>query len=527
MEKVLDRVIHRQTQTSDYWSAFTVTADDAEFLYSLLLETGKPQRIDVLVLALIRYRVEQENAALRRQLTSNNFYQPKKDYEVGQELVFPALGFITGRVVEKRKGNNPDLGEFDVIAVQMKDGSCREFAASYHRAHRLNEEDVAAALDATPLKSPEALFETYGEHVRAVLNEALEKNNEFIRIGDEWFLRAMMAEVNIGHLNLAEAVLDMANGGPLTTDVILRDLGLPLDVSHNVQEASLNTALAADPRFDEVSLNDTPAWFLRRLEPAEVREMPAPLRVTRFPGRVTIGDDLVALARELDDEQEFDEDAPVESLRSATLILTFPHRRAGTLGWSRAAASVLPRALKPRIPMRFKDRVTHKEMTVWLVREGRYLWGLAEWFKAHDLPAGAYIELTRSDAENMVWIDYRRRRPKREWVRVATVRDERLHLETAQRAVACEVDELMSVFVDDPRTLDVLRVGRPRDVMQAVREAFPEIAKLSPQGNVHARTLYSVVNVITRSTPTDVFAALTASGLYAPVGDNYWHLGER
>ena len=51
--------------------------------------------------------------------------------------------------------------------------------------------------------------------------------------------------------------------------------------------------------------------------------------------------------------------------------------------------------------------------------------------------------------------------------------------------------------------------------------------KLSPQGNVHARTLYSVANLATRSAPQDVFAALVASGTYMPVGDNYWHLGER
>jgi len=81
--------------------------------------------------------------------------------------------------------------------------------------------------------------------------------------------------------------------------------------------------------------------------------------------------------------------------------------------------------------------------------------------------------------------------------------------------------------VDDPRAFDALRSDRPRDVMQAVREAFPEIAKLSPQGNVHARTLYAVVNLIARCAPTDVFAALTASGSYVPVGDHYWHLGER
>lgn len=527
MEKVLDRVIHRPTQTSDYWSALTITADDTEFLYGFILEAGKPQRVADLALALIRHRVDQENAALRHQWAENNIYQPKKRYAIGEKLVFPALKFASGQVMDVRPGNNPDLGEFEVIAVQFDDGRRLEFAANYNRPHRLNDEDATALFDAAPLKSPEDLYEAHGQRVVAVLEAALESNNEFIRIGDEWFLRAMMAEVNIGHLNLAEAVLDMANGGPLTTDVILRDLGLPPDVGVNVQEASLNSALAMDSRFDEVSLNDAPAWFLRRLEPVEVREMPEPLRAERLPGRNTISPELAALARELDDELEFDEATPVSPARSATLILTYPHRRAGTLGWSRAAASVLPQSRKPRIPMRFKDRLTQKEMTVWLVREGRYIWGLSDWFKSNDLPAGAYIELARSDAENIVWIDYRRRRPKREWVRVASVRDGRLHLETAQRAVACEVDELMSVFVDDPRVLDVLRSERRRDVMQAVREAFPEIAKLSPQGNVHARTLYAVVNAITRSAPTDVFAALTAVGTYVPVGDNYWHLGER
>jgi hypothetical protein len=335
-----------------------------------------------------------------------------------------------------------------------------------------------------------------------------------------------MAEVNVGHLNLAEAVLDMVNGGPLTTDVILRDLGVSLDVTGNVQEASLNNALSSDSRFDEVSLNELPAWFLRRLEPGEVRQRPAQLLPSRFQGNVTLNEDLLALARDLDDELEFDDEF-VEATDHATIVLNFSHRRAGTLGWSRRVAGVLPQSPKPRIPMRFKDRVTNKELTVWLVHDGRYVWGLADWYRSNDLPSGAYIELIRGNAENVVWIDYRRRKPKREWVRVAANRDGRLHLETAQRAVACEVDELMSVYVDDPRILDNVRGDKPRDVAQVVREVFPEIAKLSPQGNVHARTLYSVANLATRSAPHDVFAALIASGAYVPVGDNYWHLGER
>lgn len=516
-------MIQRQTQSSDYWSSFELTQDDAEFLYGQVLEAGSPKRLADLTQAVMRHRIEQENATLRRQFTSDKFYQPKKNYEVGEEVIFPALKFATGRVAGLRKGSNPDLGDFDVIAVEMSGGFKREFAANFNRYHILNEQDPTTQMDEGRIATPEELYEQHGAHVAEAVSAALEQNKEFIRVGEEWFLRAMMAEVNVGHLNLAEAVLDMANGGPLTTDVILRDLGLPPDVAGNVQEASLNAALANDERFDEVSLDETPAWFLRRLEPTEVRETPAPLKPVRFQGHVTLGEELEALARDLDDELDFG-DAPMEPADQASFVLIWPHKRAGTLGWSRKVASVLPEFSKPRVPIRLKDRANGKEATVWLVREGRYLWGLADWFRSPDIQPGSQVELTRG--EGMWTVDFHRHRPRREWVRVASVRDGRLHLETAQRAVTGDVDDLQSVFVDDSRAFDVLR-DRPRDVAQAVREAFPEIAKLSPQGNVHARTLYAVVNVIVRVAPRDVFSALVASGAYVPVGDNYWHLGDR
>jgi hypothetical protein len=488
-----------------------------------VLEAGSPKRLADLTQSVMRHRIEQENATLRRQMTSDKFYQPKKSYVVGEEVIFPALKFATGRVAGLRKGENPDIGEFDVITVELAGGFKREFAANFNRYHILNEQDPTTLMDEGRIATPEELYEQHSANVAEVVNASLEQNNEFIRVGEEWFLRAMMAEVNVGHLNLAEAVLDMSNGGPLTTDVILRDLGLPPDVAGNVQEASLNAALASDERFDEVSLDDTPAWFLRRLEPTEVRETPVPLRPVRFQGNTTLGDELEALARELDDELEFG-DEPVETADRASFILIYPHKRAGTLGWSRKVASVLPEFSKPRVPIRLKDRANGKEATAWLVREGRYLWGLGDWFRSPDIQPGSQVELIRGDG--MWMIDFHRHKPRREWVRVATVRDGRLHLETAQRAVTGDVDDLQSVFVDDPRAFDVLR-DRPRDVAQAVREAFPEIAKLSPQGNVHARTLYAVVNVIVRAAPRDVFSALVASGAYVPVGDNYWHLGDR
>ena len=59
------------------------------------------------------------------------------------------------------------------------------------------------------------------------------------------------------------------------------------------------------------------------------------------------------------------------------------------------------------------------------------------------------------------------------------------------------------------------------DLNQLIAQIFPELAKLSPQGTVHATTLYSAANVVMRTPPGPLLAELVASGNYAPVGDNY------
>jgi hypothetical protein len=521
--------MHRKTQTAEFWTSFQPTAQDIDLLSNHLLDSGSPKRATDLARLLIQQHVENENAALRIDLTGQTVYQPNKQFRIGELLVFPALNFLIGKVIAQRPGHNPELGDFDVVKVEMTSGRTQEFAANLVTAHRLNDLAPSAFTDEAALLPATTVADLYTEPVAAVINNALEKHSDFIRIKDEWFLRAMMAEVNVGHLNLAEAVLDMANGGPLTTDVLLHDLGLPPDITGGVQEASLNAALAHDDRFDEVSLSERPAWFLRRLEPAEVRTIPAPLVPAHFDNStVQLSEELQALARELSDELAFDDDAAAVSgsVESTSVVLTFAHRRAGTLGWSHNLAGVLPHIAKPRIPITFRDKVNGKNYTVWMVKDGRYIYGLAEWYKQHEIPAGAYIELSRGPVDSILFMDFKRRRPRREWVRVATNRDGHLRLETAQRAVSCEFDELMAIFVDDARALDAVRGAAPRGVAEAVREAFPEIAKLSPQGNVHARTLYAAVNVVTRAKPQDVFAALVSAGNYVPVGDNYWHLGD-
>ena len=518
-------MIHSQTQSPEYWARYALTTEDADFLSNLLLEQGRPQAASALAGAIIRHRVNTELADLKRELERGAFYQPKKRFAVGDRLVFPALHFTSGAVRAVRDGFNPEQGKFEVIEVEMADGVVRTFAAGYDRPHALND-DSLQLLDGAALKSADELIGLFVALVEPRIEEGLAQRPEFIKIANDWFLRAMMADVNVGHLNLAEAVLDVRNGGPLPTGVLLRDLGLPAEIASNLQELSLNEALAADPRFDEVSLNDRPAWFLRRFTPPETREIPRQIVPSRHDGPLTVSESLKELAWQIDDELEYD-GSPVQPAETATVVLSFSHRLAGTLGWSRALTSVLPDVTKPRLPLTFRDKATGKDYQVWLVHEGRYVWGLSEFYRANELPAGAEIELQRGPADHIIVVNAGKHKPKREWVRVAGARESHIRLETAQRAVSCKFDDMLSVFVDDLKTMDPVRGDAPRNLAQAVKDAFPEISKLSPQGNTHARTLYAVVNVITRAAPLDVFAALTASGLYTPVGDNYWHLSDK
>ena len=96
-----------------------------------------------------------------------------------------------------------------------------------------------------------------------------------------------------------------------------------------------------------------------------------------------------------------------------------------------------------------------------------------------------------------------------------------------KKLIACEYDELMIVGEEDPTAMRrlwdrVREQGFPLN--QLIADTFPELAKLSPQGTVHAATLYSAVNTVLRTPPGPLLAALVTTGEYAPVGDNYWVL---
>lgn len=516
-------MIQAQTQTPDYWGIkFAITEKDIEQVYNHFLEVERPQRLPELGQVIIAYRVAEELRQLERLLSGRTIYQPRGSFAFGQELVFPVLQFAQGQVTAVRKGYNPQYGSFNVIRVEIN-GKQREFASDLQMEHTLNT-DKDTLMAALTHVDTALLYEQYGHLVEKKLARCLEESAEFIRLGPEWFIKGLMLEMNIGHLHLAEAILEMTEGGPLAPEEIIPQLDLDSSASPDVQRFSLNYAMLNDGRFDEVAPVGTVAWFLKRLEPEAVRETPERLRYIPIPyDRALLSPQLLSLERELDDE--WSELEPVGTAEATTLTLTYPHRWAGTLPLSSRTTPLFPASTSPRQHIRFVEEGSGREFPAWVVREHHYVYGLKGWYEENELAVGAYIYLRPGTESGKIIINFDRRRPQREWVRLASVADNQIKFELMRRSIGCGYDDLLIVATDVAAALDVMarRIeSNQRSVASLLAELFPQLANLNPQNAVHAKTLYSAINMFKRVPPGPIFAELVRHPAFRAVGDHYW-----
>ncbi len=520
-------MIRRKTQDPAYWrDKFSVSPDDLHYLSALLIDKEMPSGADELGGALVEHRYQEEEALIRRAASRGTPYRPAQSYVVGEDVVFPVLDYQLGSVVGLRPGHNPEHGEFQVAKVQFEDGKVREFASELVD-HALNDESATEAAAGDEIRSGEELAAQYGERVGVMLEGLLESDPHFVRLAGEWFRRDLLVEVHVGHLNVAEAVLDMSGGGPLPTEQLLGDLELPEEVSSQLRVFSLNYALQEDERFDEVGPSGEVLWFLRRLEPEGVQSVPRYLAYDGIDYDATLlTSEMVALERQLDDEWS-DLAPPSAVTEPVTVVLPYSHWRYGTVPLSSRLIHVFPTARTQRIHFVFVDGDTGEEMPGWVVRSGRYVYGLKDWYERNQVPVGAYLELARASEPGRVIVRRRRRRPRREWVRVALAVDAKLTFEMRQTRIPCEYDDRMILEEEYPGAGDVVSArarARKLTLAQSVYELFPELVKLSPQGTVHAATLYSAINLLVRTPPGPVLAELVSGDLYSPIGDNYWVL---
>jgi hypothetical protein len=516
-------VIQPQTKNPDYWgSEFKITDSDIEQIYNHFLEVEKPQTIEQLALVIITHRLAEEKNRLERLLADRIIYQPKKAYEIGDQLVFPVMKFAHGEVTAVREGFNPSFGKFNVIQVDIKSKQ-REFAAELDIDHPLNLsiEDIAAKVDEEDI---DELYDLYGHVVEEKLADSLDEREEFMHLGRRYFITALMAEVNVGHLHLSQAILEMYEGGPLPVSEILPHLDMDPSVDASVQAFSLNHALLEDARFDEVAPKGRVGWFLHALEPEEVKTVPERLKYESIPyDRALLSPQLLLLERELDDE--WSEIEPDTGIQPVVFTLMYPHRYVGALPLSSRILPLFPLSNSPRQQAILVDDQTGEEIVTWIVKEHRYIYGLKEWYEANEIPIGGFVHLTPDPDNDVIKIGFDRRKAQREWVRLASVSDNRIKFELMRRAVACGYDDLLIVGTDVVAAIDALfrrAETQNRSVASLLIELFPELAGLNPQHTVHAKTLYSAINMLKRLPPGPVFAELVRNPAFQPVGDHYW-----
>lgn len=511
----------------DFWQTIGTTSTDLEHLYAFILERGAPVSSRELAANLIEWRVHEEERRIAESAARGApLYQPKQTYSVGQHLLFATFDDREGVIVQVRAGENDRYGAFQVIGVQFEgEEKIREFAAEYTAAHPLNQ-DPEPLLQS--ISGAEQAILDHGDTVTARLIQRLGSEKDFVRIDEGWFLRGLLPQIHDGHLNLAEAAIEQANDAQ-TTNELLKIMDFPPTAKKNATVYALNLALANDDRFDEVGPSNEPRWYLTRLEPAEARERPAILQVAQARA-ISLPDDLESVATELNDETDLNGHAStrVDSARDeVTFVLTYPHRRAGTLPMTPAVHALLPAFTRPRMKITLVDAIMGGKLTAFAINEGQYIAGLASWFNTRKLAPGAFLILKRTNDPLTLNLEYQPQRERSLWVRVARGTNGKLTFAQERRPLAHKFDEDMLILVNDPVGLDsVAQTLREQRLGVLIEEVFPELAKLSGQGKVHAKTLYSAVNLVRRAGPRAVLSALTESRAFASVGGGYFVLSD-
>ncbi len=512
---------------------FSVEKGDLDYLTNLLLEKETPLSTEALARELVDKRLTREAADIKERFKDTQLYNPSRAYEVGQKLLFQAFDYAPGTVVNVRPGNNHEYGTFNVIGVKFDDNDkVREFASELSTPHKLTQESTNGdnPLTATPEYTTDEIISNWRGDIVPVLEKVLAASSDLVSIGGTWFPRELMLEVNAGHLNLAEAVLDIAGGGPLTTDEILEQIGGLGKAPYELQKFTLNYALRDDSRFDEVGPTGQVLWYLTRLEPQEVMQVPPNLRYTPFDyDRSLLAPDLVTLETEIDDELSPAFGVP-EVGDSVTITLNYPHRRVGTLPLTARIRQIVPTALKTqRVWMNLVDGQDGEETTGWVVRNEGYIFGLSAFYRKHRLPVGAYVTVKRSDDPTRIVVDFNAHRPRTEYVRLIVPKNDQILFENHKRSIGAEYDDLMILGVDELQAVDALFQStqqQRKSISSILKSIMPGLSRLTPQGTIHAKTLYSVFNVFRRCPPGPIFATLVANPDFQNVGGHYWKLVE-
>jgi hypothetical protein len=506
---------------------FVITPADVEDITNYLLEKETPMLTRDLALYLIGKRLEQERALYQKRFKVARLYNPAESHEIGDKLIFGKWDLALGVVKDKRPGNNPVYGNFSVITVEFTDTKeVRHFASEFKGDHPLVQNPAGDVIHTTANLTAQDIFDAAALDVTGRMLEALHANKDLKQVAGYWFPKDLVLDIDIGTLHLAEAVLDMNNGGPLSPEQIIEQIGGLGSSAMTLQTFSLNLAMSQDPRFDEVGPAGRILWFLKRMEPEAVRRIPDPLvyRPIEYDEDL-LDEDMLDLEAELDDELSDIEMAG--KAPKARVKLIYPHRRVGSLPLNAQTRQIFPTARTPRISITLVDETDNTRYPGWVVHEHRYVYGLYDYYTKHQLPVGTLITVRRGPNDGEYIVSHVAHRARVEYIPIFAPYTDRIAFENGRRSIGADYDPLLIVGVDDLKAIEALtKFYQNKTLLTIIRSLIQELSKLSPQGTVHFATIYSAVNVLRRCPPGPIFALLQANAEFEDVGDYYWRLAQ-
>jgi hypothetical protein len=517
---------------SQHWARdFAVQTTDIDYLINLLLEKETPLTSHQLARILVENRLAEESAKIKEQYSGAMVYNPTHSYKKGNRVLFSEFDYAPATVKSVRAGANEEYGDFSVIAVQFEGNkTTREFAAAFEAEHKLGSAvgDIEQLIQTMDYLTVDDVMAEVGEQIIADLDSRLRQTEALTSVAGQWFPRDLILELNDGHLNLVEAVLDLAEGGPLPTDVILDQIGRIGDYPISLQSFSMNYTLNQDDRFAEVGPAGEILWYLSRMAPKEARQAPAYLQYSPVEvDRGLLTKEMLALEADLGDELS---SLPVvKDVTEGTITLIYPHRRAGTLPLNDRVMSIFPSATTAHIWITLVDAQDGEEYTGWVIPKERYVLGLGPLYEKYQVPIGAYVSVSKGDTHDKIAVRFRTHKARSEWVRLMEPRGEQFRFEDKQRSIGIEYDDLMILGIDDLDAIDeFIKTAKThkKSLSALLRMLIPELGRMSPQGTAHFATIYSTVNVLRRYPPGPIMATLEASPDFENVGGHYWKLSD-
>ncbi|HSM25846.1 MAG TPA: hypothetical protein VK856_13365, partial [Anaerolineaceae bacterium] len=309
----------------------------------------------------------------------------------------------------------------------------------------------------------------------------------------------------------------------------ISQIELPMDSNITLTEFSLNLALQEDPRFDEVGPAGETLWFLHRSEPEYVRTMPKYL----IPDNVKTYDDtkyseyLTQMNAGVFDELEYSKLTENLNNDDVTISIIYPHIISGTLPLSSILEKLFPTAYEsPRIRFTFVDGRTKENFAGWVIRKQKYVYGLKEWYLNNEVLPGSLIHIKQGKNPGEVIVSIGKKRPTREWVRTASKTSEgKISFSMAKQLISTEFDDRMAIAIsnsDDLASLWDRYINIPAEKL--ITNFVRELAKLNPQGHVHAQELYAALNFVKRVSPGYVLYLLEKCGDVEHLGDLYFRI---